>query len=222
MGAPVPALLRVVLIAPLPIPRAAMRALLESTARFEVVGEGGTAPDAAAMQAADVVVIDVPPRMEPASIIGTAAAAGDAAIVVVLDADDLSQCSAAIAAGAAGVVGRQDTPQTLFGAIERVYAGETSIERSVLGAVVRHSKRADVPADRYRRLSGREREVHALVTRGLHNKEIAERLFISDATVRHHLTSIFGKLGVSGRLELLASQWPRPDDRLVPTPVAHA
>lgn len=203
---------RVAVVASHPIMRAALRTLLESAARFETVGDGESAPDVLGRVAADVVLIDVPPDVDPAPLVAAAASAGGVAVVVLLDDNDLAQCSAAIGAGAAGVVGRQHPPQTLFAAIDRVHAGGTSIDRSILAGIVRMSKSADAPTDRYHTLSKREREVAALVTEGLKNKEIAQRLFISDTTVRHHLTSIFGKLGVNGRLELLASQ------RLLPPP----
>ena len=186
--------------------------LLESVGRYEIVAEGEGAPEAL-REKPDVVLIDAPPNGALAALVGEVAAAdGALAIVVLLDEEDVPQCSAAIEAGAAGLVGRRHSPQTLFAAIDRVRAGETSIDRSILSAVVRMSKPrpdVDTPAARLYTLSKREKEVHALVTQGLKNKEIAQRLFISEATVRHHLTNIFGKLGVNGRLELLATHWRR-------------
>lgn len=208
MDASVPSRTRVALVAPHLITRAALRALLESTATLEIVGEGETAADVLDAQP-DVVVIDVPPNGDPAPSVSAAASSGHTAVVVLLDEEDLSQCSSAIAAGAAGVVGRRQRPQALFVAIDRVHAGETAIERTLLASVVRFNKNWGAPENRQEQLSKRELEVHALVAEGLRNKEIAERLFISEATVRHHLSSIFGKLGVSGRLELLAAQWRR-------------
>jgi DNA-binding NarL/FixJ family response regulator len=64
-------------------------------------------------------------------------------------------------------------------------------------------KKEDGEAPKIASLSGRERDVITLIGEGLNNKRIAERLYISETTVRHHLTSIFSKLGVSDRLELL-------------------
>lgn len=201
---------RVSLIAPHSITRAALRILLESAGRFEICGEGETPPEAMSAQP-DVVLIDTPGNADLAALVGAVLAASrDVAIVVLIDENDLTQCSAAIEAGAAGLVGRRHSPQALFAAIDRVRGGETSIDRAILYAVIRMSRpRVDTPVDRMHTLSNREKEVHALVTQGLKNKEIAERLFISEATVRHHLTSIFGKLGVNGRLELLAAHWRR-------------
>lgn len=199
--------IRVALIAPHSITRAALLTLLVSAARFEVVGEGENAPAVLGAHP-DVVVIDAPPNTDPTGVVSEVSSDG-ASVVVLLDEQDLSQCSSAIAAGASGVVARQHSPQTLFAAIDRVRAGGTSIDRSLLSGVVRMGTPRDARADLYRALSNREREVHALLIEGLKNKDIAQRLFISEATVRHHLTSIFGKLGVSGRLELLSAQWRR-------------
>jgi DNA-binding NarL/FixJ family response regulator len=201
---------RVSLIAPHSITRAALRILLESTGRFEIAGEGETPPEVMSAQP-DVVLIDAPANTDVAALVGAvAAAAHDVAIVVLLDEDNLAQCSAAIEAGAAGLIGRRHSPQALFAAIDRVRGGETSIDRAILYGVIRMTRpRVETPVDRMHTLSKREMEVHALVAQGLKNKEIAQQLFISEATVRHHLTSIFGKLGVSGRLELLAAHWRR-------------
>jgi DNA-binding NarL/FixJ family response regulator len=73
----------------------------------------------------------------------------------------------------------------------------------VLADLPRSQDREDPEAPRIRSLSAREREVLALIGEALSNKRIAERLCITETTVRHHLTSIFAKLGVSDRLELL-------------------
>ena len=65
------------------------------------------------------------------------------------------------------------------------------------------SKKQEPTEDKTARLTAREREVISLVGKGLKNKQIAERLSISESTVRHHLTSVFNKLEVCDRLELL-------------------
>ncbi len=65
------------------------------------------------------------------------------------------------------------------------------------------SKYTDPETDKIAALTEREREVTSLIGEGLKNKQIADRLLISETTVSHHLTSVFGKLGVSDRLELI-------------------
>src|SRR5262249_10447028 len=112
----------------------------------------------------------------------------------------------AVRIGAMGLVLKAKAPDELFKAIDKVYAGEVWLGRSltarVLTKIVRNSdnnnnKTIDPKVDRFSLLTEREREVVTLVSEGLKNKGIAERLFISETTVRHHLTSIFSKLDVS-------------------------
>jgi DNA-binding NarL/FixJ family response regulator len=73
----------------------------------------------------------------------------------------------------------------------------------VLDHMTRPASEADPAATRIARLTKREREVLGLIGQGLRNKQIAERLYISEITVRHHLTSVYDKLGVTDRLELV-------------------
>jgi DNA-binding NarL/FixJ family response regulator len=94
-------------------------------------------------------------------------------------------------------------------AIEKVHAGEIWIERSMVARlltttdIARRSLMVDPETDHILQLSDREREVIQLIGRGLKNQQIAIQLCISESTVRHHLTSIYSKLEVSDRLELL-------------------
>ena len=98
----------------------------------------------------------------------------------------------------------------LIKAIRKVQDGEFWLDRSTTAEVVRHftERRTDVDQrqapdeGRLPSLSRREREIVNLVTHGLRNKELAERLSISEQTVKNHMHKIFDKLGVSDRLEL--------------------
>jgi two-component system nitrate/nitrite response regulator NarL len=115
----------------------------------------------------------------------------------------------AVKFGVLGVVLKTQPPETLLKAIRKVHQGEVWIERSLIASLVTRSfhgkagKAADPQAEVIQLLSKREREVIQFIGRGLKNKQIAEHLCISETTVRHHLTSIYSKLGVSDRLELL-------------------
>jgi len=97
----------------------------------------------------------------------------------------------------------------LLKAITKVYAGEIWFDRSMMGSVLSQMSRVgkgnnqDPEAVKMATLTEREREIITLIGEGLKNKQIADRLFISETTVRHHLTSIFAKLEVSDRLELI-------------------
>ena len=132
--------------------------------------------------------------------------------LVVLDRDDprLEEC--AIMAGARGVVDLGYSPELLIRAIRKVHEGEFWLDRAAasrfLGRVARPGPRAEsspaLPAAE--ELSRRGPEIlHAMVVNaGLGAKEIADKLGTSESTLRNHLTSIYGKLGVSSRVELFA------------------
>jgi two-component system nitrate/nitrite response regulator NarL len=113
-----------------------------------------------------------------------------------------------IKAGALGIV-RQDQPiDVLFRAINCLQAGEIWLERSLAARVMRenlHPRPADPnsPEKIIGLLNERELEVVAFVCEGMKNQAIADRLFVSEATVRHRLTSVFEKLQISDRLELV-------------------
>jgi two-component system nitrate/nitrite response regulator NarL len=111
--------------------------------------------------------------------------------------------------GAMGVVQKDMGSEVLFKAIEKVHAGEIWYDRLKMGDVLRDILRStkepfsDPIAAKIATITRREREVIGFVSLGLKNKDIGDRLFISETTVRHHLTSVFEKLDVSNRLELL-------------------
>jgi DNA-binding NarL/FixJ family response regulator len=115
----------------------------------------------------------------------------------------------AVRLGAMGVVLKVESPSLLLKAIRKVHAGEVWLNRSMVATVMTEflqapaAKKADPEADKIAGLTVRELEVIGLVGEGRRNKQIGERLFISEKTVRHYLTSIFDKLGVSDRLELM-------------------
>jgi DNA-binding NarL/FixJ family response regulator len=108
-----------------------------------------------------------------------------------------------------GLVTKDEPTEVLLQAIAKVHAGEVWLERrllaSVLCEITRNSevRPVDPEALKIAALTGREREVIALVGQGYKNRHIANQLYIAEATVRHHLTSIFAKLQVTDRLELV-------------------
>src|SRR4029450_11659556 len=107
--------------------------------------------------------------------------------------------------GAVGLVMKEKAVATLLEAITKVHAGEVWLERTMIARVLGDLTRPQAPpqpsptAPTIARLTEREREVITLVGEGLKNKHIAARLYISEATVRHHLTAIFSKLHISDR-----------------------
>ena len=113
----------------------------------------------------------------------------------------------AVKLGAMGVVVKESPADVLIKAIKKVHAGEIWLDRSAMGSLLREMAQQDLEPDsaarRIEKLTARERQVIVLISEGFKNKQIAERLFISETTVTHHLSSIFSKLGVSDRLELV-------------------
>lgn len=126
---------------------------------------------------------------------------------------------AALREGASGYVVKDSTPNELREAVRSVARGDEAVSPSVLPhllAAVRAAGTADVPSppdtvDRF--LSVREREVIALLARGKSNVEIARRLFITEATVKSHLSRILAKLNARDRVQAVirAHQWGLAD-----------
>jgi DNA-binding NarL/FixJ family response regulator len=107
-----------------------------------------------------------------------------------------------------GVVLKEQAPEVLLKAIQKVHAGEVWLDRTMLASVLgeltaNRATPVDAEAAHIAMLTGREYEVIAQVRQGLKNKQIANHLGITETTVRHHLSSIFDKLGVASRLELV-------------------
>jgi two-component system, NarL family, nitrate/nitrite response regulator NarL len=117
----------------------------------------------------------------------------------------------AVKQGCCGIVPKQTSTELLLKSIRKVHAGEFWLDRLTTAEVIRKlakkgggnaaSSRLGV-RDQSSALSQREREIVVLVAQGFKNKEMAERMFISEQTVKNHLHNIFDKLGVSDRLEL--------------------
>lgn len=124
-------------------------------------------------------------------------------VLVLTSHDDQQWLSIVLGHGALGIVLKHRTADVLIRGIRAVLAGEAWIEPSMLSLMFGGATKPPRDARLLDTLTPREREVFALVSQGLKNKVIAERLFISETTVRHHLTSIFSKLSVTSRLELM-------------------
>lgn len=117
----------------------------------------------------------------------------------------------AVKQGCCGIVPRQSSSELLIKSIRKVHAGEFWLDRLTTAEVIRRLARKSLNnngstrlgvRDQSAALSQREREIVALIAQGFKNKEMAERMFISEQTVKNHLHNIFDKLGVSDRLEL--------------------
>ena len=213
--------IRLLLIDDHAVVRSGVRMLVESRPGLEVAGEAANRIEALALakrEQPEVILLDLDMNNDSGLdfLPELLAAAGDARVVILTGVRDPEAYTQAIRLGASGLVLKEKTAEVLIKAIEKVHAGEVWFDRLMIGNILKeisHSNSAvkarntgensDPEAAKIATLTEREREVSSLIGEGLKNKQIANRLFISETTVRHHLTSIFDKLGVSDRLELI-------------------
>ncbi|WP_327353325.1 response regulator transcription factor [Streptomyces sp. NBC_01304] len=190
-----------------PVVRDGLRGMFESSPDFTVLGEAsnGVQGVALALQLApDVVLMDLRmPGGGGVDAIASLVRQGARSRVLVLTTYDTdSDTIQAIEAGATGYLLKDAPRDELFLAVRAAAEGRTVLSPAVASRLV---SRVRTPAAGSEGLSGREREVLVLVAKGTSNREIARALFISEATVKTHLTHIFGKLGVKDRAAAVAT-----------------
>ena len=194
--------------------RSGIRVLLASQHGIEVVGDAidrKGAFELAHRESPDIFLVDIHLATESAvDFLEELLAFSGGKAILLTGIDSEEEIQRAIEAGASGLVYKGEEPELLFRAIERVHAGEAWLSRSLLSSALRRlrTRRSDKTKNdpdiaKLAKLTAREREIAALVTSGLSRKKIAEKLFVSECTVRNHLTSIFGKLEVANQLELV-------------------
>ena len=214
MAASITKLIRVMIIDDHAVLRSGLRLLIEEHPGLKVVGEAANRTDAlmiATREQPDIILLDLDIKgdngLDFLPLLHNAVR--EARVIILTGVSDPEVHQRAIRLGARGLVHKEHAVEVVVKAIEKVYVGEVWFDRSMMGTVIAEmtrataSKTADPEADKIATLTEREREVIALIGEGLKNKSIADRLFISETTVRHHLTSIFNKLEVSDRLELV-------------------
>lgn len=133
-------------------------------------------------------------------------------VIMLVDEESKEDFVDAVRQGCCGIVPRQTSTELLIKCIRKVHVGEFWLDRTTTAEVIRRlAKKGTAGTNTGARLglreqggalSAREREIVILVAQGFKNKEMAERMFISEQTVKNHLHNIFDKLGVSDRLEL--------------------
>ncbi|MBQ0846692.1 MULTISPECIES: response regulator transcription factor [Streptomyces] len=203
--------------------RSGIRALLETGTGVDVVGEaadGSRAVDMARALVPDVVLMDL--RMPVLDGVGAItrlradAVTADIGILVLTTFDTDQDILAALQAGANGFLGKSADHEELLRAVERVAAGGSSLSAVATDTVVGHLTRTareqrqpdPVSPEDLRRagsLTSREREVTVLVSQGLTNDAIAERLFISPLTVKTHVNRAMSKMHVRDRAQLVVA-----------------
>jgi len=185
---------------------AGLRSLLEEEPDVEVIGTAANGVEAVEMAGSmkpDVVLMDLSmPQMGGVEATRLIVADNPEVQVVVLTSfSDQDLVLDAVEAGAVGYLLKDSEPSALVRGVRSAAIGESPLDARVARTLL--DQRLERPVDP--QLSDREREVLALVTGGLANKQIARHLGISERTVKSHLTSVFQRIGVSGRTQ--AALW---------------
>ena len=206
--------IRVVIADDHPIVRDGLKKLLALEDDVEVVGEAGDGREVLERVQElepDVLLLDLRmPNLDGLSALQALQQSNRNTKVIVLTAsEDKNEFVQAMKLGCSGIVLKQTAPELIIKSIRKVNAGEIWLDSHTTAAVMRQfSSPADMASSGQGKarerspLSQREREIVALVAQGYKNKEMAEKMFISEQTVKNHLHNIFDKLGVSDRLEL--------------------
>jgi DNA-binding NarL/FixJ family response regulator len=188
--------------------RAGFRMLLSREQDVEVVAEasnGLEAVDKAARFQPDVVLMDIRmPELDGLHATRRILSADPSARVLVLTTFDLDEyVYEALRAGASGFVLKDDPPEQLLGAIRTVAAGDALLSPAVTKRVIDQFSRLPrhEPPKELAELTEREREVLSLIAEGRSNAEIGEALFISETTVKTHVTHVLQKLGLRDRVQ---------------------
>ena len=189
--------------------REGVKLLLQRDARLEVIGEAGDpakALELTARERPDIVLLDIDlAGHDGLDMIESLQASSPATDVIVLTGlRDEGLQARALRSGAKGFVQKDQNGDLVLRAIQKVHEGEIWFDRSTIGAAVTRliEGDGDEQAQPLGTLTARERDITRLVGEGLKNDAIAQRLFISEKTVRNHLTVIFDKVGVRDRLHL--------------------
>ena len=201
-----------------PIVRDGLKKLLLLEDDFEVIGEAGDGREVLEKVRdldPDVLLLDLRmPNLDGLATLTALTQVNKRTRVIILTAsEDKNEFVQAMKLGCSGIVLKQTAPDLIVKSIRKVHSGEIWLDSHTTAAVMRQfSTHLDggtgdgQPGGKGGRerspLSTREREIVGLVAQGYKNKEMAEKMFISEQTVKNHLHNIFDKLGVSDRLEL--------------------
>jgi len=205
--------IRVVLVDDQALFRAGIRMVIDSQPDLDVVGEAGDGAEALAVvraQRPDVVLMDIRmPVMDglaaTAELLRDPTFGAEPPKVVMLTTFDLDEAAArAIRQGASGFLLKDADPEFLLAAIRTVHAGSSVIAAAATRELfARFGESPQAPPATFAALTEREREIFALAARGLSNGEIAAREFLSEATVKTHISRILTKLGLRDRVQLV-------------------
>src|SRR5436190_3141477 len=191
--------------------RQGLRILLEQCDAGAVAGEAKTCTESLEIlkrSEVDIVLLDIDLRLPNSThtLSKLAAASPNTRFLILTGVNDPELSQRALKCGAAGLFLKDQRCDVLIEAIKKVAKGEVWLDRSLMAAVLINLTRGPFHENGEREkigsLTRREREIVELVAKGMRNREIADRLFIGEKTVRNHMASIFSKLDVDHRLEL--------------------
>jgi DNA-binding NarL/FixJ family response regulator len=188
--------------------RVGLRKILEFEPDTEVVGEAVDGADAvrqAARLVPDVVLMDIRmPVLDGLAATAELLADGAPPRIVMLTTFDLDEAAArAIRQGASGFLLKDADPEFLLAAVRTVHSGSAVIAASATRELFGRFPAPAAPPSQFDGLTEREREIFALAARGLSNAEIAAREYLSEATVKTHISRILTKLGLRDRVQLV-------------------
>jgi two-component system response regulator DevR len=180
--------------------------LLDAVAGFEVVGEAGTAEQALARVLAvrpDVAILDA--RLPDGSGIDVCrqirSALPDTYCLILTSYDDQDAVLASVLAGASGYVLKEVRTSGLVDAIRQVAQGRSLIDPGVIAQVMERVRAGNATDSRLAALTPREREVLDLIADGLTNRQIGERMYLAEKTVKNYVSSLLSKLGMERRTQ---------------------
>jgi DNA-binding NarL/FixJ family response regulator len=210
-------MIRLLIVDSFPVVRAGLREILAGSPEIQIVGEaqdGKEAIDRTLELLPDVLLMEL--RLtngDGLTVLRTLhTRAPQAKVLLFTAAENKEDFIEAMKIGCCGILPKDAAAGLISKSIQKVYAGEIWLDSSTTAAVIRQFASpldpalAQVAANAKPReraqLSQREREIIVLIAQGYKNKEIAEKMFITEQTVKNHLHNVFDKLGVSDRLEL--------------------
>jgi DNA-binding NarL/FixJ family response regulator len=225
-------MIKVVVVDDQAVIRTGLRTMLEHESDLTIVGEAGNGAEAVAVVARarpDVVLMDVRmPEVDGIEATRRILASGTPsppAVLVLTTFDDDEYVFGALRAGAAGFLLKDAGPDVLVGAVRTVAAGDALVDPSVTRRLVERWVMLDAGSAPPRpapaavgTLSGREREILVGLARGCTNRELADDLIVSEATVKTHVSNLLTKLGVRSRVQAVVLAYEagvvRPGERI--------